>query len=58
MAGFMELRGGRIISMATGDEVVRVCVDKLTTADAAQVVKAVMDALEEEFPQIGVDTPR
>ena len=53
-ARFTEIQGGRIIDRF-GREVVRVGADDLTTSEAARVVRAIIVALEAEFPAIVAD---
>lgn len=46
--GFIEQRGGIIIGrIARGEEVVRVCVDNLTTGQATEIMAVTLRALND-----------
>ncbi|MEH7827120.1 hypothetical protein [Gemmobacter denitrificans] len=51
MQMFIEVKGGQIISTATGNTVATVEVLSLTTQEAAQVMAIMLDALESAFKQ-------
>lgn len=56
MKQFIEGLGGRIISTTTGEVVVTVEVDRLTTHDATRITAAVLTALEAEFAPTKAET--
>lgn len=48
---FYEAAGGRIVRVETGETVVTVEVENLTTDEAARAMAAVLTALESAFPR-------